>query len=114
MKSLNKIAISSLLMLSTSVFASSDLDGFIKACVTSAGLDVEICRCVAERADRELSPGGFKFVLANLTKDKEIMESLRWRLKEPELNQTAAFMVNAPKQCAETIQSMDQKDHLVE
>jgi len=73
---------------------------FVSACLSSSNLDETICQCSGDKAQQELSPKGFEFLVASLEKDEAKTSQLRTELSFPELTDAGLFMVNAPADCA--------------
>lgn len=75
-------------------------DDFVKACLGSSNLSPEICRCSAKRAQAELSPDGFAFLVATLEKNDAATAALRTKLPLDQTMKTATFMTRGPAACA--------------
>ena len=69
-------------------------------CKESTNLQAEICDCVADRAETELSPAARELLLAMLEKDEDLSASLRARLSIEDATNVATFFVRAPAACA--------------
>lgn len=69
-------------------------------CKESSNLQAEICDCVADRADTELSPAARELLLAMLEKDEDLSASLRSKLSIEDVTKVATFFARAPAACA--------------
>ena len=72
---------------------------FVTAC-TESGLGQAVCECAGRKAQEQLTPDGFAFLVATLQKDEEQTAVLRQKLSVPELAGAGMFMVSGPAQCA--------------
>jgi hypothetical protein len=80
--------------------APPDLAGFSKACVSSTNLSQAVCDCTAKKAQKELSPNGFDFVVASMGEDKDLTAELRGKLKMQEAMTAGTYMTRGPAACA--------------
>jgi len=75
-------------------------DELVQQCDKQLNVGTEMCECIADKADEDLTPEGRKFVLASLQDDKAGADAIRPTLGFEELVKAGMFMVNAPAQCA--------------
>ena len=80
-------------------FAASP-EEFIAACQNSTNLDERVCGCCAAKAEAQLAPPAFDFVVASMNQDREKTAELRQKLSIEEAVQASMFMVNTPERCA--------------
>jgi hypothetical protein len=78
----------------------NDINAFVKACDSSTNLGEPICKCLAKKADKRLTPNGFAFLVAGMNKDDEKTAKLRSQLEMSEAAQAGMFMVKTPEECA--------------
>lgn len=79
----------------------NDINAFAKACGSAYNLGGPICDCLAKKADQELTPLGFAFLVASMNHDDEKTAKLRGKLEMSEAMEAGMFMVNSPKHCSE-------------
>ena len=81
---------------------SGDVEAFIEACLASSNLERPLCECTANKASEELSPEGFRFLVAGMSgaEEDEIAE-LRDQFSLPDAAAAGMFMARAPGQCAQ-------------
>lgn len=71
---------------------------FLTAC-TGSGLGQSVCECTGRKAQEQLAPDAFAFLVATLQKDEAQTAALRQKLSIPELAGAVMFMVSGPAQC---------------
>jgi len=73
---------------------------FVAACLSSTNFEESMCECMADKAQRRLSPKGFDFLVASMQEDEAATSSLRAELSFSELLACGTFMANTPAECA--------------
>lgn len=73
---------------------------FAEACGEALNVPEEICECIGEKAETELTPIERKFAYASVTGDLEATEELRDELGVEGSMNAGMFMVSAPAACA--------------
>ncbi|WP_375202054.1 hypothetical protein [Hyphococcus sp.] len=73
---------------------------FAEACGEQLNVPEEICTCIGEKAESDLSDLERKFAYASITGDMETTEKLRGDLGVEGSMKAGMFMVNAPAACA--------------
>ncbi len=81
-----------------------NLNDFVEACISSTNLERPLCECVAKKANKELSPGGFAFLVASLKGDEAKAKALRSKLDMSEMTVAGMFMTKAPARCAKEME----------
>lgn len=79
-----------------------DIARLARACEASSNLDARICRCVAEKAHRELTPKGMALLIAGMEEDQARADELRKDMSMEELMMSGMFMTHAPADCAKS------------
>lgn len=79
----------------------ADIERLANSCQEQTNMGKALCACVAEKAAKELSSGGFRFLLASVEGDDATAASLRAQLPVPEMMQAGTFLSRAPAQCAQ-------------
>jgi len=69
-------------------------------CNTTTNMGAELCRCVGDKAESDLSPGALEFLVASLEQQEQRTEKLRGKLSVEELMSAGMFMTSAPAACA--------------
>lgn len=72
---------------------------FVEACTDSTSMGTEICECMAELANEELSEDGFAFVLASMQGNADQAQAMVGGMQVEEATQAGLFMVTAPANC---------------
>lgn len=85
----------------TSRITSSDRNDLRQACEASTNAGEEICGCVAELANDELSPAVFHLVLASVEGDTDRANEMSREMSVEENAEAAAFLFGAFAQCAQ-------------
>lgn len=81
--------------------SSGDLERrFETACNEQSNMEPAICDCLAERAESDLSEGGFALLVASIEDDQDEAARLRTSLPFEETAAAGMFMVNTPAECA--------------
>ena len=88
-----------LLLLGASAGAAGPAE-FSAACLESTNLEKPICDCCAAKAQEELAPPAFDFVVASMEQDREATTRIRQQLSVQEAVKASMFMVSAPQRCA--------------
>ena len=78
-----------------------DRNAFMEACAANTNTGDDICACVADLAQEELSPHAFHLVLAGIQGNDERAEELRRDLTIEEATEAGAFMFTSFAQCAQ-------------
>ena len=78
-----------------------DINAFVQACLSSYNWEEPLCECVAEKADERLTPNGFAFLVATMSKDEAKIAELRDQLDMNEKLEAGMFMVNTPQECGQ-------------
>jgi len=73
---------------------------FAEACGEALNVPEEICECIGEKAEADLTPIERKFAYASITGDMETTEDLRDELGVEGSMNAGMFMVSAPAACA--------------
>lgn len=73
---------------------------FDAACNDQSNMEPEICDCLADRAQADLSEGGLALLVASIEGDDAESQRLRTSLPFEETAAAGMFMVNTPAQCA--------------
>ena len=81
----------------------SDIEGFVAACTNNTDTEPQICECMAQNAQNELSPLGFEFVVAALNNDEPKTEQLRSQMSPAELLPAGMFFVNGLTDCDQAL-----------
>ena len=68
-------------------------------CQETTNLSQELCDCMAEKAETDLSPNARKFLVATMEKDSERASELRGQLTLDEAAKAGLFFVSAPASC---------------
>ena len=89
-----------LLLASSALVSAAAVEDFITACQSSTNFEESICKCMAEKAQKRLSPPGFDFVTASMQKDDQETSRLRSELSFGELMATGTFLADTPAECA--------------
>lgn len=76
---------------------------FATACADASSLNEEICECLGNRAQEQLSDDAQQFLLATLAGDEETIEKLRGELGPAEAIEAGLFMTEAGE-CAEELE----------
>lgn len=77
----------------------NDVDALTKACQKATKMAVKICKCMAQKADEELIPVGFAYVVASLSLDNAKAAETWNKLNEDERMKVSMFMVDWPMKC---------------
>lgn len=72
---------------------------FVAACLSSTNFEESMCECMAEKAQKRLSPKGFDFLVASMQEDDAATANLRAELSFSELMASGTFMANTPAEC---------------
>lgn len=94
------VALLGLLLMSSNAASAATIADFIAACLSWSNLKEPICECMAEKAQKRLSPDGFNFVVASMRKNDAETSRLRSKLSFGDLMATGTFMANGPGECA--------------
>ena len=73
---------------------------FVAACTSQTNMGDELCSCVANKAQKDLSKDGFAMLLATLEEDRATADKLRRSMKIEEVTQAGMFMATGPAACA--------------
>ena len=73
---------------------------FIEACTSSSNMGEEICDCVADLAQEELSDSGFNFLVASMQGDTAASQQMVGEMTVEEATAAGLFMLSAPANCA--------------
>jgi hypothetical protein len=68
-------------------------------CSGTTNLTAELCRCIGEKAQSDLSPQAGDLLIAILDKQEQRAAELRGKLPVDEVMKAGMFMVNAPAAC---------------
>lgn len=68
-------------------------------CSSTTNLTAELCRCIGEKAESDLSPQAGDLLIAILDKQEQRAAELRGKLPVDEVMKAGMFMVNAPAAC---------------
>jgi hypothetical protein len=79
--------------------AGSD-DDFAAACLNATNNSPEMCQCMAEQADAELTGDAREFLIASMNDENERVMAMRGELSVEEMSVAGMFLVNASVECA--------------
>ena len=100
--------VASVILLSVFIMASNcyagssgtnDVDALTKACIKATKMEAKVCKCMAQKAEEELIPVGFAYVVASLSLDNAKSAETWNKLKEDERMKVSMFMVDWPMKC---------------
>lgn len=74
---------------------------FVAGCLQSSNMSREMCTCLAASARAELSDNGHDFLVATLNQRADEATAIRMRMSIEEVTQSAMFMTNGTRDCAE-------------
>lgn len=77
----------------------ADAGRFTDLCGSTTNMSPEVCRCLGEKAETELSPRAREFLVASLAKQEARVTELRGKLTVEEAMKAGMFMVNGPRAC---------------
>ncbi len=83
----------------------SAADRLTRACLEAMNAEEPLCRCIAEKAEVQLSAGSFDLLVAMLEEDEETANRLRGELDLSETMAAGMFMVRGPAECADALPS---------
>jgi hypothetical protein len=89
-----------LLLVSGVPAIAATLADFESACLSSTNFEESLCECLAEKAQKRLSPKSFDFLVASMQEDEAAAARLRGELSFSELLASGTFMANTPAECA--------------
>ncbi len=75
-------------------------DAAIASCLAELNVPDEVCVCIGERAEEELSENEQAFFLAMIAGNQTAADSLRGGMTINEMTTVAMFMSMAPQECA--------------
>ena len=78
----------------------SERNRMVEACLASTNNERPMCECVADQGRDELTPLGFRMLLASFEGDQVTAAQLRTQLSPQEAAMAGGFAVNAFAQCA--------------
>jgi hypothetical protein len=81
----------------------NDINAFVKACLSYLELEEPMCKCLAKKADEDLTPTGFAYLVALMNKDEAKAKKLLSQLNFAEKLDANMFLVNRPQKCAEEL-----------
>ena len=79
--------------------AGADAGRFTELCGSTTNMSPEVCRCLGEKAEADLSADAREFLVATLEKKEDRVNELRGKLSMEETMQAGMFMVNGPRAC---------------
>lgn len=79
--------------------ADADAGRFTELCGSTTNMSPEVCRCLGDKAEADLSPLAREFLVASLAKEEARVTELRGRLTVEETMKAGMFMVNGPRAC---------------
>ncbi|MCI4644475.1 MAG: hypothetical protein MRY64_06805 [Hyphomonadaceae bacterium] len=80
--------------------ASRGANEMAEACEAELNVPTEVCACIGETAERELSARQIDFLLAAMEEDGVTTARLRAEMGIAEATEAGMFLVNAPADCA--------------
>ena len=80
-------------------FEESEADAFVSACNEHLDAPEELCDCMGEQAEADLSPAGIEWLSAAIAKNDAKTAALRQDMPWTELVAASMFLVSAPAQC---------------
>ena len=85
----------------TSRVTRSDRNDLQQACMESTNAGEQLCTCVADLANEDLSPAAFHLVLASVEGETERAQEMSSEMTVEENAEAAAFIFGAFAQCAQ-------------
>jgi hypothetical protein len=89
-----------LLMLSTGCGGSDLSDRMTAGCLKDGDMTEAQCKCVADRAEKDLSKGAQEMIVAEMEDNRERVEELSKQMTMQDAATVGTFMMNAVGQCA--------------
>jgi hypothetical protein len=89
-----------LLLLGTGCGGSDLSARILTACTRDGGMDEAQCKCIADRAEKDLSKGAQELVLAQIEEDHDRVEELSKQMSLQDAASVGTFMMNASSRCA--------------
>jgi hypothetical protein len=75
-------------------------DDFVQACLYATNNTSNMCECLSERADEDLTDGAREFLIATMNDENERVMAMRGELSIEEMSTAGMFLVGASTQCA--------------
>jgi hypothetical protein len=70
------------------------------ACMKDGTMNEAQCKCVADRAEKDLSKGAQQMVIAEMEEDRDRVEELSKQMSLQDAASVGTFLMNAMTQCA--------------
>jgi hypothetical protein len=83
---------------------------FTELCGSTTNMTPEVCRCLGEKAEADLSPQAREFLVATLEKQGDRVIELPGKLSVEETMKAGMFMVNGPRACGGSAADLPSKE----
>lgn len=90
--------------------AGADAGRFTQLCGSTTNMSPEVCRCLGDKAEAELSRQAREFLVATLEKQDDRVTELRGKLSVEETMKAGMFMVNGPRACGGAASDLPAKE----
>ncbi len=94
-----RVVILAALLTVPSVAGAATVADFVTGCTTTTNLGAALCECSAKKAQGEMSPKAFEFLVAIVAKDKAAQAALAPQLSVEEMMKAGTFMTRGPAAC---------------